>query len=250
MKCHICLGVEVKSGRVCKTCLNAIREDLSTIERARRATRHGPVATTGGRTGTDRPVPGGVEWLNWQHGGELRDLLASWARVWSEDSPVDLSWPVVTIEALVVWLREHLETVGRGHEAIGIFAEEVHGWAIRASVMMGDTPTGQVVPCPGDGEKPCGRRLRVDIHQRGKDSKGPEQVVRCRACGMEWTAGRLMLRAVSGDTDAWLDPGAIEHNFGVPERTLRRWAAKGIVARKGGRYLLQDVLDAKTPRGA
>lgn len=64
--------------------------------------------------------------------------------------------------------------------------------------------------------------------------------VECRRCGNVWQIDRLLLVA-GQDADVWVDAEALAHIAGVNERTIRRWHAKGKVAKRGQLYRLQDV---------
>lgn len=218
-----CRHTRATTGNLCQPCAQRIRDDLDAIAAACGCTPpgHGPGAGSG-----ERSLPGGTEWLDYQHGRELVDLLASWARVWHEDANADLPWPARTIPALATWLRTHLDTVGARHEAVADFAHELHAHAQRARRLLGDIPAGHIVPCP------CGRRLRAEAHNLDAD-------IVCRGCGTRWTARSLIIHA--GDDDAWLDAQAITEWLGVPASTLRRWARGGHVQRRNGLYLVGSV---------
>lgn len=98
-------------------------------------------------------------------------------------------------------------------------------------------PHGTVVPCPtvsvdhGD----CGCRLRISDGQDG---------VRCPRCGRDWDVDQLVRSATSDATppDVWVDAEAAASVAGVSARTIRDWAARGIVRRRHSTYRLIDVL--------
>ncbi len=233
-----CRGRAIDAGSVCGVCRQRVRDDLDAILAA--WTADGPTATGGG-TGNDRPLPGGTEWLDYRQGADVRDVLGSWARVWHEDMTTDTdapAWPGTDPVVLVPWLRRWWDVFGVGHEAVREFADEVHQLAGRARRLLGDTPAGSVVCCPGLDE-PCGRRLRINVSD-------PDEHVRCRSCGVEWSTGRLLVH--QGDGDGLLDAEAIELIYGVPGATLRRWAKRGLVRREGLRYSVADVREAMSGR--
>lgn len=235
-----CRGREIVAGLVCGVCRVRVADDLDAIARAWYA--EAPVASGSGR-GSERPLPGGTDFLDWKEGADLRDILGANARVWHEDMCAVMdppAWPGNDPGRLVAWLRRHWDTYGVGHEAVAEFASDVRDLAQRARRLLGDTPAGHVILCPGL-EAPCGRRLRVNVAD-------PDELVRCRSCGTEWTTGRLLVH--SGDGDGLLDAEAIHLIYGVPGSTLRRWAKTGRVRREGLRYAVADVREAMVARGA
>ena len=94
--------------------------------------------------------------------------------------------------------------------------------------------SGYAVPCPtltDSGE--CGYMLRY---------WDASEAVTCRRCHATRSASQLVTVVLSGEDRAiWVDPEAAAAHYGVSERELRRWAAKGHVKRSHGRYLLSDI---------
>ena len=94
--------------------------------------------------------------------------------------------------------------------------------------------SGYAVPCPtltDSGE--CGYMLRY---------WDASEAVICRRCHATRSASQLVTVVLSGEDRAiWVDPEAAAAHYGVSERELRRWAAKGHVKRSHGRYLLSDI---------
>lgn len=140
-----------------------------------------------------------------------------------------------TLVAATGFLRAHHEWVV-AQDWVDAYAAEVA--ACRRALARWDDerePRPTVVACPTitvDGD--CGQRLRLDA-----------DVVRCRRCGRDWDAETLVRVACSDDydpPDVWVDAEAAATAAGVHERTVRKWAARGIVAAKAGRYRLLDVL--------
>jgi hypothetical protein len=228
-RCQGCRHREADLLAVCGPCAQRVRDDLDVILAAWQAPE---AVTCGSGRGNERPLPGGTEWLSWKQGADIRGTLGSWARVWHEDLSGILEavvWPGDSPTAILQWLRHWWETFGAGHEAVAEFATEVGELAAQARRLVGDTPTGQVVLCPGLDDD-CGRRLRVDVADL--DSR-----VSCWACGTEWTARSIIARG----GDGWADAEAIEHYTGTPASTLRRWAKAGKVRRRGLTYSVADV---------
>lgn len=226
-----CLHRQPDTGLVCGVCAQRVRDDLDDIAAAWHA--DGAVATSSiGRT-NNRPLPGGTEWIDWRQGADLRDCLGGWARVWHEDMAADdatpPSWPGADPGRLVAWLRHHFDTFGVTHEAIAEAAREWNQLAQRARRLLGDTPQGHIALCPGL-DTGCGRSLRVDMAR-------PDDLIYCRGCGTEWTAGRLLVHA----GDGWVDAAAITEVMRISGSTLRRWATTGKVRRRGMTYSVADV---------
>jgi hypothetical protein len=73
----------------------------------------------------------------------------------------------------------------------------------------------------------------------GEDFDGS---ITCRGCRTTWPTERLLrVVASSKDSELWLDAEAASRWLGVNTRTLRRWAAEGVIRRSGGRYDLHSL---------
>ena len=139
-----------------------------------------------------------------------------------------------TLVACTGFLRAHHEWVV-AQDWVDAYAAELA--ACRRALARWDEhdPRPTVVACPTitvDGD--CGHRLRLDA-----------DTVACRGCGRVWDADTLVRAVLSDDydpPDVWVDAEAAASAAGVHERTVRKWAARGIVAAKAGRYRLLDVL--------
>ena len=140
--------------------------------------------------------------------------------------------------AYCAFLRAHHEWVV-AQDWVDAYAAEVA--ACRRALARWDDerePRPTVVACPTitvDGD--CGHRLRLDA-----------DVVTCRRCGRDWDADQLVRAALSDDydpPDVWVDAEAAARAAGVHESTIRRWAARGRVTARGGRYRLLSVLELR-----
>jgi hypothetical protein len=139
-----------------------------------------------------------------------------------------------TLRAAVGFLRAQHEWVV-AQDWVDAYAAEV--WACRRAVARWGEhePRPTVVACPTitvSGE--CGWRLRLD-----------SDVVRCPGCARDWDAETLVRVACSDaydPPDVWVDAEAAASAAGVHEATVRRWASRGQVAARAGRYRLLDVL--------
>ena len=140
-----------------------------------------------------------------------------------------------TLVACTGFLRAHHEWVV-AQDWVDAYAAELA--ACRRALARWDDerePRPTVVACPTvtvDGD--CGQRLRLDA-----------DVVRCHGCGRDWDAETLVRVACSDEydpPDVWVDAEAAATAAGVHERTVRKWATRGIVAARAGRYRLLDVL--------
>jgi len=99
------------------------------------------------------------------------------------------------------------------------------------------TQVGTRINCPGLVEdKTCNAPIRISTEG---------EPVLCRKCGHSWTIDWLI--AVAGaDADGWADIEAVCRLSGTSERTVRRWASKGIVRKRGLLYNVRDISQATT----
>ena len=142
----------------------------------------------------------------------IRVLLASID--WITDEP---SWP----------LEDFADEVGR-------CARRMHGLA---------HPRGssdRVVRCPTlTDESTCGRRLTVRTWAALDDDRTIGEPITCGSCGVTRSPEQLLRAA--GKQDTWADAEALASWFGITERTLRQWAAKGLIRRERSMYAFADV---------
>lgn len=232
-----CRHVRARVGLLCPGCAQTVRTDLDDIARALAWLAANPAgSSTATSSGSERPLPGGVDRLDFIAGPELLAWLDAWMRTWADP---DRILPA-TREGILAWLRQDVELRGAKSVLIATFAAELHTWAERARSLAGMTEQGQHVVCPTisveDGE--CRRRLRIDVHK-------PDAPITCRGCGRVWTARQLLDMATRSSADVYLDVEAISVHIMVPERTLRRWAASGLVRRRHGLYSVSDAVAAK-----
>lgn len=194
--------------------------------------------------------------LDLRAGGDVLERLALHERDWREHFGLD---PVsagngrqqaldryargrddavgASLVGVVGFLLANLHLACRAHYAIDDFAHELgHLHAVaRVAANIGQRP-GWTVDCPADHAGGiCGSRLRVT----GEDYGGSVECPRCRT---SWDVGRL-LRVVAStrQADVWLPADDLALHIGINERTVRKWHAKGLVRRQGGRYSLDDV---------
>ena len=149
------------------------------------------------------------------------------ASTWASHTPVTLTGVIRFLQGHHAWactepsfdLAEYARQVRLCRRAVSRWDSEAH------------TP-GWRVPCPTVTDQgDCGEQLRV--------SRGDE-IIHCRTCGREWELPRLL--AVAGrDADVWIDVEAAATMAGVHERTIRKWIAKGAVARRGQLVRILDV---------
>lgn len=141
-----------------------------------------------------------------------------------------------TLMACTGFLRAHHEWIV-AQDWVDAYAWEVTACRRVLSRWEEHDPRPTVVACPTvtvDGD--CGQRLRLDA-----------DVVRCHRCGRDWDTETLVRVACSDDydpPDVWVDAEAAASAAGVHERTVRKWASRGIVSAKSGRYRLLDVIAA------
>lgn len=102
-------------------------------------------------------------------------------------------------------------------------------------------PRATRIPCPTTTDQgDCGYLIPI----RSYDDHAT-----CRRCQREWAIDRLI--TVAGrDADVWVDAEAVATIAGVHERTIRKWATAGKVAKRGQLYRLQDVKTIAEKLGA
>ena len=157
---------------------------------------------------------------------------ASWAR----HTPVTLTGVIRFLHAVHDWvLTEPSFDLAEYARQIRLCRRAVSRWDADLA------EPGWRVPCPtvtDDGD--CAQVLKV--------SRGAESVY-CRACGREWEITRLL--AVAGrDADVWVDVEAAATMAGVHERTIRKWIAKGKVAKRGQLVRILDIREYAVTLGA
>ena len=228
-----CRHVPATVGVLCAGCAQQVRADLDMIRQARVQLLHEIGSSTAPSSGSERPVPGGVDRLDFLFGPELLAFLDESIRAWADPDvvvPNQVAWQLS-------WLRRDLERRGFHTVLVVPFAATLHKWATRGALLAGlDEDAGAHVACPTitvDGGE-CRRRLRIDVHR-------PEEAVECYGCGRSWTTGRLLDMAERSSADVFLDVEACAVAVKVPERTLRHWAAAGRVRRSHSRYHLGDA---------
>lgn len=194
--------------------------------------------------------------LDLRAGGDALERLATWERDWREQFDLD---PVragtgrqqatdryargrtdavgASLTGVCGFLLAHLHHACQAHYAIDEFAHDlaaIHASA-RAAANIGQRP-GWIVDCPADHlDGICTARLRVTGEHYGS-------TITCPRCRTVWEVSRL-LRVVGSTTGAevWLPAEEVGLLVGLNERTLRKWASKGLVRRQGGRYSVDDV---------
>lgn len=266
-----CRHVELDDGHVCPRCRERISDNLRAIpEIAATATAQVAPGTSGGVLSSGDPRRAPIDL-------DAADPTGLLVRL----EPTDPSTEVTILEALEGWERvvredRGLSAFGPASLARSILRRDLGrpGWATltgccgflatqldwittepefdvrgfaqlltrcRSALARWDADAvdraGWRVPCPtttDDGE--CGRVLVVRDIAEGAD------VVWCRGCGRGWEPRRLVLVA-GRDAAVWADPEAAAAWSGVHERTLRKWASRGLVRRERGRYFMPDVRD-------
>lgn len=232
-----CRHTRAKVGLLCAGCATTVRRDLDDIVAARAWLLANHAGTsTATASGSERPLPGGVDRLDYLYGPELLGWAGQWARTWADP---DIALPG-TVPGLLAWLRADLEHRGMHTTLIAAFAAEVHTWADRGRALAGMTDQGQYVACPtiSVDEGDCRRRLRIDVHRL-------DAPITCHSCGRVWSARQLLDMASRSSADVYLDVESLAIMAKVPERTLRRWASRGLIRRRHGLYCVGDTVAAK-----
>lgn len=232
-----CRHTRATVGVLCAGCATTVRRDLDDIAAAFAWLAANPAgSSTATSSGSERGLPGGVDRLDFVAGPELSAWLDTWMHTWADP---DITLPTA-VPAQIAWLRADLEHRGFASALIVGFAAEVHTWADKGRALAGMTEQGQHVACPtitvDDGD--CRRRLRIDVH----DLDAP---ITCQRCGRVWTARQLLDMASRSSADVFLDVESLAIATEAPERTVRRWAARGLVRRRNGLYSVGDTVAAK-----
>lgn len=232
----------------CQKCEHRIDRQLSEIQEFAIYAQANliPGQGAGGR-GTERPLGIRVDALDLVAGFDVLPALESWERAFRQDYGLapygqaslernraagehDLAQ--VTLTGVIRFLHAWTAKVCQSHPAVDEYAREIAALWRQAQAASGQSPrTSWAVTCPADVEQgECGNRLRVN----GQDFDGS---VRCRSCGTEWEVKRLLLVVASSQTaEIWLDAEAAVEMFSVSPRTLRDWARRGHIRRKGGKF--------------
>ncbi len=245
--CVICTRREPGNGAtVCGHCLGRVDGDLARIAELTRLAGGWLTATTAHSDGAARPVPGSRPPLNVAAldaclGNDVMPVLESWCRLIREDASLApygaaTEAEAVTVGSLVTWLRSWLLWASERVEfPMEDYAGEVRDlrWSLERLDPDRDKP-GLRIPCPTDHPeadgRSCGYRLAVNRDTFADD-------IHCPRCDTTWTGNRLLLVALNDPgVTVWAYPDDIRDAFGIPDRTLREWAAKGHVSRLGSRY--------------
>lgn len=249
---------ELDHGHVCPPCRTALRVDLLELVdlAATAAELPDPFATRPG-VGGARPAPTSRPPIDLDHVDphlvlvrpradatmdEAQPLLVAledWARVVREDRRlvrygVATEGQGVTLATVVGFLAAHVDWMCDTPDfAVEDLAELVRraGMALRCLDTGRERASGWRIPCPGDvGGGACGQRLSVDPGAFHDD-------LSCPRCGHWWTAQRLLLVALSDErVTVWAYPDTITDALGIPARTLREWAGKDLIGRRGSLY--------------
>lgn len=261
-----CPTRRVHLGRACRKCHDRMARQLREIpeEYALALGELTPTSAGGSGRSSEPSIGLRVSALDLRAGADVLAILGSWERDWREtfEDPAHTVAPRArasrgdrgdrvgaNLVAVCGWLGANLIRSARAHPAIDEFAHELavlHQEARSAARTAGRRETW--VDCPTDTDTGvCATPLRLT----GLDLS---RSVYCRGCRREWGVQRLMLVAAA-DTEAgvWLLSEDVSVLLGVPERTLREWARKGRIERRGGQYELGSVkaaIAANTTRRA
>lgn len=240
-------------GMTCGRCRDRMRTQLRDLPElyALAGGELSPGASTGG-SGTEASLGLRVAALDLRQGGDVIGVLASWDKAWADwyqDAPA-IDWsrrsrhrsdPVGrTLIDIVGRIDAQLDRACAVDPGIDVFAQELND--LHAAARIAARTTGsrsQEVTCPADQEDGiCGARIRIsglELHD----------VVYCPACRSRWELQRL-LRVTAADREAgvWVPVEDVTLLYGIPKRTLNRWASDGRVARNHGLFELQSVRDA------
>ena len=252
MGCEICSGD--CSGNVCDRCLGRMQRQLDDLNRFVSAASNNLVPSSGTeRRGSERGLGVRLDALDMVAGFDVLPMLEDWEKDWrrffgltgfgpasaerSRSKPIGVDPVVYRLACCVAFIRSWLPKAAASHPAISDFAGELHGcWRQAQSAANAQPRTVWRVTCPSDtSEGECGKPIRITA----SDFDGE---VSCRGCGTVWPVERLLLVVASSrHAELWLDPEAAARWLGISSRELRRWAQRGKILRKNGRYECHSI---------
>ena len=232
----------------CDRCEAKMRRQLDDLPRLMEQASANLIPGQGGDgRSTERTLGINVAALDVAAGFDAIAVLESWERIWREDyglSQYGLATATLPDDRAATLLRHLVAFLGSWlakscteHPAIDDFAAELRQVHRSSQQAAGQTRrTAWRVTCPADTDDgECGTVLIVS----GEDFDGS---ITCRGCRTTWPTERLLrVVASSKDSELWLDAEAASRWLGVNTRTLRRWAAEGVIRRSGGRYDLHSL---------
>jgi len=245
--CIVCQTAEATDGRVvCDGCLSRIDHDLERIVELTCLAAL-PLSTTavGGAGGTGDPLRAvlDLERLHAAIGHDVIKWAEDWIRLIREEAGlqpygVATEDQKVTVASSVHWLRSWLLwTSERPDFPLDDFATEAR--QKRRGLEHYDPeydagPTGTKLACPAEHEEADGRRCHGRLVY---DRERPRDDLTCPRCHTVWTGARLLLLALSDDTqEIYAYPADILAVVDIPAATLRQWVKRGQLRRDGGRY--------------
>jgi hypothetical protein len=258
--CTVCRRRPAPQPQVCEPCRSRVRDALAAIVDLHAIAYYElqPGSGTGTR-GTERSLGVRLAALDFVAGNDVLPTLEEWEREIrrhydltpygpaSEDrvtqahhampTAADIDLVRVALAGCCAFLKVWWPQVADTHPAARDLATEVLDGYHTAQAAARMLPrTTWAVECPTDTEDGrCAYLLRVTGQDVG-------HVVVCRRCGTHWDVERLLLVVASdAEADVWLPADGVERLAGIPERTLRRWAAQGRVQRAHGRYEFRSV---------
>jgi hypothetical protein len=141
------------------------------------------------------------------------------------------------LRTCIAFLRSQLLRMAEDFPGLDDFATEMR--ELRQSLEHHDPeraapPAGTRMKCPGDSAEADGTRCHGHIWF---DREHPTQDIHCGRCDTTWTGPRLLLLALSDDTQTvWAYPADILAIVDIPPATLRKWVQRGQLRRDGARY--------------
>lgn len=256
--CAVCTRIHVEQ-QTCAACIGAVRAALYEVLHAYGVLGEAMLD----RAGAD--IPGGLPMVLCGPYSEGREALrlgleeGDWTEL--DDDGIGpelplriLTWwedqwrrafkhgagPEPTMLATVGYLMRQLDRAAQEHEEFDQFAREVKSTRRQLQAAHGDAdPTVHGVACFD-----CGQDLRQTFaeprpceHKHapcGCDQGGRRDTWECTGCRRTYTDHdyRRAVRQAHTDAQPWRRAGEVTALTGVHERTLRRWADRGVVQRR------------------
>jgi hypothetical protein len=231
VRCQKCGNKVHDRALLCARCRTSLLASLASLRRSWQITESPRTLSQGfseGGRSSERPLPGGSEWLNFRQGAEMSRFLTSWVEV-IRSSEALVPPRSRSIPALLDWIALHLDAALE-HESVTFFAEELGAFVEQGRRLDGSTePRGMRVPCLTD-------ECTAFLHIRAAELTA---AATCKDCGVTRDVAQVIALAML--LEVWVPPSVAAIAAGVTERTLRTWAKDGRVIRKGSDYWLPSI---------
>lgn len=253
--CLECGDHQARGGHLCDHCLANLRRDLDDVARLWRVLHEMLEPGRGSRSGgrgkrTDPPAPlrlDILDLLDTRHipdRDEIRSEAAQhingWARVWCEEQNYTQPTDVAAAAQL---LATHTEGLAR-QDWIDEATRDLRRALAILKVAAHDTGEPRIGTCwqATDTGDTCGGTLRIHTRWHPTDPGADQTFVVCSKCKDLWTTDDLAHVGRVSPIQLWESVTRIASMLDIPARTVRHWAATGVIRRNGlGQVLHADA---------